>query len=101
MSTRRRADLIKACTKGEHIGKGTLVVRKAGGDDAARIHQDRRWRHPCHQRSTGGSDGEDRLTENVTLNFAEVQVRLQAADREGRCGRYAGFSWDIAANKEA
>src|SRR5215204_6521956 len=26
------ADLIKACTKGDHIAKGTLVVRKAGGE---------------------------------------------------------------------
>src|SRR3977135_1765438 len=26
------ADLIKACTTGQHINKGELVVRKAGGD---------------------------------------------------------------------
>jgi type VI secretion system secreted protein Hcp len=33
--------------------------------------------------STGGSGGEDRLTENVTLNFATVQVSYQPQATEG------------------
>ena len=37
------------------------------------------------QLSTGGSGGEDRLTENVTLNFAEFKVEYtpQRADGTG------------------
>ena len=39
--------------------------------------------------STGGSGGEDRLTENVTLNFAEFKVEYtpQKAGRHRRCGQ--------------
>ena len=45
---------------------------------------------------TGGSGGEDRLTENVTLNFAKVKVEYVEQDRQGRQGgdrrRWAGTS---------
>ena len=37
--------------------------------------------------STGGSGGEDRLTENVTLNFAKVEWYVHAAKRERRGGQ--------------
>ena len=33
--------------------------------------------------STGGSGGEDRLTENVSLNFAKVKFEYTAAVQDG------------------
>ena len=64
-------NLLKAVTTGKHIASATLTVRKAGEkpleyiviklDDIL-----------VTSVSTGGSGGEDRLTENVTLNFAKV-----------------------------
>ena len=46
--------------------------------------------------STGGSHGEDRLTENVSLNFAKVKVEYQEQQKDG--GRQAGEAkWDIPA----
>ena len=39
--------------------------------------------------STGGSGGEDRLTENVSLNFAEVGVRYIEQKPDGSGGRQA------------
>lgn len=48
--------------------------------------------------STGGSGGEDRLTENVTLNFAEFKVEYtpQKADGSGEAAIEA--VWNIAEN---
>ena len=48
--------------------------------------------------STGGSGGEDRLTENVTLNFAQVMVNYVEQTPEGAEGAKPEFKWDIAAN---
>jgi len=45
--------------------------------------------------STGGSGGEDRLTENISLNFAEVKVEYFTPD--GKSGGV--FEWNIAENK--
>jgi type VI secretion system secreted protein Hcp len=50
--------------------------------------------------STGGSGGEDRLTENITLNFAKVKVEYTKQDPDGLPGETKSFSWDIAENKE-
>ena len=36
--------------------------------------------------STGGSGGEDRLTENVTLNFAKVKVEYTEQTATGGAG---------------
>ena len=36
--------------------------------------------------STGGSGGEDRLTENVTLNFAKVTVAIPHRTTKGAAG---------------
>ena len=48
--------------------------------------------------STGGSGGEDRLTENVTLNFAKVHVDYTPQDDKGAPGTAIPMSWDISAN---
>jgi len=34
--------------------------------------------------STGGSGGEDRLTENVTLNFAKITYHYQPQKKDGK-----------------
>ncbi|MDF7809263.1 type VI secretion system tube protein Hcp [Pontiellaceae bacterium B12219] len=48
--------------------------------------------------STGGSGGEDRLTENVTFNFAQVEVEYTPQDESGAPEAPVKFNWDIAAN---
>ena len=48
--------------------------------------------------STGGSGGEDRLTENVTLNFREVNVKYKAQKEDGSAGPAKEFGWNIAEN---
>jgi type VI secretion system secreted protein Hcp len=48
--------------------------------------------------STGGSGGEDRLTENVTLNFAKVKVDYKEQTPTGAAGATPSMSYNIAEN---
>jgi type VI secretion system secreted protein Hcp len=89
--------LMLASANGKHVTKATLVVRKAG-------------EHPLEyitivmteclvtSISTGGSGGEDRLTENVSLNFKEVAVTYKEQTKTGSAGGKGDFKWDIAGN---
>lgn len=71
--------LIECCCSGEHIPKATLVVRKAGKKplEYMKITMEKLM---VTSVSTGGSGGEDKLTENVTLNFAKVKVEYEEQD---------------------
>jgi type VI secretion system secreted protein Hcp len=51
--------------------------------------------------STGGSHGEDRLTENVTLNFAKFKTEYQEQKQDGSGGPKTEAKWDIPAGKPA
>ena len=51
--------------------------------------------------STGGSGGDDKLTENVTLNFGKVKVSYQPQKKDGsKDGGPVDMGWDISANTE-
>jgi type VI secretion system secreted protein Hcp len=91
------APLMLATAKGKHITKATLVVRKAGDTplEYITIVMDE-----ClvTSVSTGGSGGEDRLTENVSLNFKSVDVTYKEQTKTGSAGGKGEFKWDIAGN---
>ena len=83
----------------KHFPDATLTVRKAGEkpleylilklEDVA-----------VSSVSTGGSGGEDRLTENVTLNFAKFNLIYTAQEKGGAGAPEVKFGYDIKANKE-
>jgi type VI secretion system secreted protein Hcp len=50
--------------------------------------------------TTGGDGGDDRLTENVSLNFAKVKVEYLPQEAKGGNGNMVPFSWDIVANDD-
>jgi len=91
--------LLLDCCNGQHIKKGTLVVRKAGATPLEYIKLTMEDILVTHV-STGGSGGEDRLTETVTLNFSKFKYEYtpQKADGSGDGTKETG--WDIAANKK-
>ena len=93
------ADLLKACTKGQHINKGILVVRKAGGDALEYIKLTLEGIIVTSVQ-TGGSHGDDLLTENVTLNFSKFKYEYKQQTEKGAAGASPNFGWDVAANKE-
>ena len=64
--------LLQRCFDGLHIPEATLTVRKAGGAEPLEYIIIKLEDIIVSSVSTGGSGGEDRLTENVTLNFADT-----------------------------
>ena len=49
--------------------------------------------------STGGSGGEDRLTENITINFGEFEYAYTPQKEDGSGGSVLPFKFNIAANE--
>jgi type VI secretion system secreted protein Hcp len=91
--------LLQKCASGKHFDKATLVVRKAGDKplEYLTITMDKVMVTAVQ---TGGSGGEDRLTENVTLNFAKFKLVYKGQDDKGNPTADQTATWDIAANKE-
>jgi len=91
--------LLLKCCNGAHIPDGLLTVRKAGGDDPVEYIKISLEKILVTSVSTGGSGGEDRLTENVTLNFAKVKFEYQPQGPTGaKEGGPKPMGWDIPAN---
>jgi type VI secretion system secreted protein Hcp len=89
--------LALACCKGTHYDKATLIVRKAGGTPLEYITITMS-EVMITGLSTGGSGSEDRLTENVILNFAKVKVEYKEQDDKGAGSKTPDLVWDIAGN---
>ena len=92
--------LMVACMKGSHIDDAHLVVRKAG-DSPLEYIKSAMKEVLVSSISTGGSGGEDRLTENITLNFREFKYEYTTQAEKGGKGETSTAAWDIAANKPA
>lgn len=92
-------DLMLACCNGKHIPEATLTVRKAG-ETPLEYLKIKLTDVLVTAVSTGGSGGEDRLTENVTLNFAKVNVDYVEQTEKGTPGGKPKMGWDVAANKK-
>jgi type VI secretion system secreted protein Hcp len=90
-------DLLLACASGKHFDKATLVMRKAG-DKPLEYLTITMEDVMITSVSTGGSGGEDRLTENVVLNFAKVKVDYVEQTETGGTGAKPSMTWDIPAN---
>jgi type VI secretion system secreted protein Hcp len=86
-----------SCCNGKHFKEGLLTVRKAG-------------EHPLEYLkitmkeilvtsvTTGGSGGEDRLTENVSLNFAEFKTEYTPQKPDGSGDAAVEAAFNIAEN---
>jgi type VI secretion system secreted protein Hcp len=85
------------CCNGKHIPEAKLTVRKAGENPLEYLIV---TMSECMITavSTGGSGGEDRLTENVTINFAQVKVNYVEQTPTGAAGAKPQMGWNIAEN---
>ena len=91
--------LMEACAKGSHKDEAVLTVRKSGDSTNTYIRITMK-EVLVTAVSTGGSGGDDRLTENVTLNFAEVKFEYFATKPDGSEGPSIPFTWNIQTNSE-
>ena len=92
--------LMIAVAKGSHIDECKLTCRKAG-EGAQKYIEITMKKCLVSSLSTGGSGGEDRLTENVSLNFAEVNFEYFMQDEKGKTASGGVLKWNIAENTEA
>lgn len=95
-------NLMMACSSGKHYPETTLVVRKAGGDSQVEYLTITLKEVLVSSLHTGGSGGEDRLTENVSLNFASVSVVYQPQKADGsKDGGPINYGWNVRQNVKA
>jgi type VI secretion system secreted protein Hcp len=93
-------NLMKMCCNGEHFKEAVLVVRKAGKTPLE--YMKITMKHGIISSvSTGGSGGEDRLTENVTLNFSEFKSVYVPQKDDGSGDAEVTVGWNIAKNVDA
>ncbi len=90
--------LMLSCSNGEHIKEAVLEVRKAGKTPLPYIIITMK-KIIVSSISTGGSGGEDRLTENVSLNFAEVEFKYVEQSEKGDEKSKKTYKWNIEENK--
>ena len=91
--------LLKVCGTGDHISEAKLTCRKAGKTQQKYVEITMK---PVMitSVSTGGSGGEERLTENVTLNFGWVKFEYFKQDEKGSTASAGDFTYDIQQKAE-
>lgn len=90
--------LMLSCASGAHYPKAVLTVRKAAGDKPVDYFVVTLENLIVSSISTGGSGGEDRLTETVSLHFEKVTVDYQIQKKDGTGTPAGNFSWNVATN---
>lgn len=90
-------NLMLACANGKHFSEALLTVRKAGEKplEYLKVTMTDLIVTSC---TTGGSGGEDRITENVSLNFAKFKVEYTPQKKDGSGDAPVTIGWDIAGN---
>lgn len=86
---------------GTHIASGELVVRKAGLKQPLEYLKIEMKDILITSLSTGGSGGEDRLTENVSLNFGRYRLTYTPENQDGTVGSPVVVEWNIAENSSS
>lgn len=94
--------LIDACATGSRIEKGWLYVTNSTGEQTDFITLALDKGVLITSVSTGGSGGEDRITENITLHFGKFTYSFQEQDDKGKPkGGKKEFAYDITQVKKA
>ncbi|MFO7713045.1 Hcp family type VI secretion system effector [Desulfosarcina sp.] len=90
--------LLKAVSTGQHFKEALLTVRKAGDKPLEYIKLTMK---DCmiSSLSTGGSGGDDKLTENISINFGQFGFEYTPQKADGSGDAVLPFGFDIKANK--
>lgn len=91
--------LMQKCCSGKHFTSAVLTCRKAGEKPVTylKITMEEVL---VSSVSEGGSGGDDRQTENITLNFAKVKVEYTPQKADGTAGAASELGFDIRKNVE-
>ena len=91
--------LMQAVCTGKHFTKATLTMRKAGEKQMV-YYVVTMEDVLITSLSTGGSGGEDRLTENLSLNFAKFKVDYFPQKQDGTADAVVPMNYDIAGKQK-
>lgn len=83
---------------GKHITDATFVIRKSG-EKPLEYLQIKMTDVIISSINMGGSSGDDRPTETVTLNFAKFEVQYVPQKPDGTGDAPVKIGWDIAGNR--
>lgn len=92
--------LILACASGQHIPKAILTCRKAGGK------QEEFLKYTfsdvlVSSYQTGGAGGADIVpTEQISLNYAKMEVEYKEQKADGTLGGAIKAGWDLKKNEK-
>jgi type VI secretion system secreted protein Hcp len=89
---------MEACTVGKHIAKATLFVRKQGGEQLEYYI----WKFEdliISSFQTGGSEGSPLPQEQVSFNFAKIEIAYKPQDDKGKLTSPTIFKYDQRAKK--
>jgi type VI secretion system secreted protein Hcp len=90
-------DLMLFCCNGKHVSECVLTVRKAG-EEPVEYMKVTMTDVLISSFQTGGSGGQDRLTENVSLNFAKFDIEYTPQKEDGSADAPTTMGWDIEKN---
>lgn len=94
-------NLMMACSTGKHYPEARLVVRKAGGASAVEYLVITLKEVMVTSYETGGVTTSDVLSEEVSLNFAKVEVSYQPQKSDGgKDGGALKYGWNIRENNK-
>lgn len=92
-------NLMMACATGKHYPEARIVVRKAGGDSSVEYLVITLKEVMVASYDTRAAATNDVLTEEISLNFAKVDVSYQPQKGDGgKDGGPIRFGWSIREN---
>lgn len=97
-TSKASSKLIQACTKGTHIDKGILSVRKSGGDTKPYDFLKVTFEH-CLVSSyqVGGSEGSEYMVDSFSINFSKITYEYFVQDAaKGTVSSTGAISYDLA-----
>lgn len=90
--------ILQACATGARLEEAWLYVTNATGEQTDYVTLHLTNGVLITSVSTGGSGGEDRLTENITLHFGKFQYAFQPQKPDGAAdGAAKTFTYDMQA----
>jgi type VI secretion system secreted protein Hcp len=90
-------NLMRLCATGEHVDEAKLTIRKAGTEPLEYMTIVMKKVFVTHV-TTSGSNGEGGLSEDVGLQFTEVEVEYSPQTEDGSLDAAVAFSYNIKAN---
>jgi type VI secretion system secreted protein Hcp len=91
--------LMKACATGQHIKTATMTGRKAGKDQQEYLTIKFTDVLVSSYQTAGTGGGDIHPMDQVSLNFAKIEVDYKPQKPDGTLGASERFAYDLKANK--